>query len=272
MDPARALAGVGLRGRGFSAFLLAGLGLAVTTVVLIIAAQLSYGGDGGGPLSALGEPDIRHAITLSLWTSTAAALGALVVAIPAAYALARWRFRGRVFVDALLDVPIVLSPIVIGVALILIFRSQPGRWFEANVMRIVFEVPGIVVAQFVLALALEVRVLKAAFEELSPRYEQVARLLGCSPWGAFWRVTVPMCRSSLLAAFVLGWSRALGDFGAAVTVAGSVRNKTETMPVAIYNNFASVRIEKALGLAILLTTIALVVLVMVRVLTARRDR
>jgi molybdate transport system permease protein len=196
----------------------------------------------------------------------------MVVSVPTAYALARWRFRGRILVDALLDIPIVLSPIVIGIALILVFRSGPGQWIEDHAIRFVFEVPGIVIAQFVLSLAMQVRVLKAGFEEMNPRYEQVARFLGCTPFGAFWRVTLPMCRSSLIAAFVLGWSRAIGDFGATVTIAGSVRNKTETIPVAIYNNLASVKIGKALGLAILLTTIALVVLVVIRVFGARRER
>jgi molybdate transport system permease protein len=114
-------------------------------------------------------------------------------------------------------------------------------------------------------------VLKAAFEELDPRYEQVARFLGCTPWGAFRRVTLPMCRTSLLSAFVLGWARALGDIGATMTIAGSVRYKTETIPVAIYNNLASVRIGKALGLSLLMTFIALLVLVVVRVAAARRS-
>ena len=190
----------------------------------------------------------------------------MVVAIPAAYALARWRFRGRILIDALLDIPIVLSPIVIGIALILVFRSPPGKWIEDHLVRFVFEVPGIVIAQFVLALAMQIRVLKAGFEDLNPRYEQVARFMGCTPFSAFWRVTLPMCRSSLIAAFVMGWSRALSDFGATVTIAGSVRNKTETIPIAIYNNLASVQIGKALGLALLLTTIALCVLVVLRVL------
>ncbi len=262
-----------MRGRlSFSIYLLVGLGAAVAVVVSILLVQVTY--QRGGhmrPFGALGEADIQAAVKLSLWTSTVAALLALVVAIPASYALARWRFRGRILLDALLDVPIVLSPIVIGIALILVFRSAPGEWVEEHLLRFVFEVPGIIAAQFILALALQIRVLKAAFDDLDPRYEQVARFLGCTPFGAFRRVTLPMCKTSLFAAFVLGWSRALGDFGATVTVAGSVRFKTETIPVAIYNNLASVRIGKALGLAVLLTLIALVVLVLVRVAATRGE-
>jgi molybdate transport system permease protein len=257
-----------VRDRGFSVFLLAGLGASLACVAAILVVQVTY--PEAGSLSALSGPDVWAAVRLSLWTSTIAALLALAAAIPSAYALARWSFRGKVVVDALLDVPVVLSPIVVGVALILVFRSAPGRWVEARLFRFVFEVPGILAAQFLLALALQIRVLKAAFEELDPRYEQVARFLGCTPWGAFRRVTLPMCRTSLLAAFVLGWARALGDLGATMTVAGSVRYKTETIPVAIYNNLASVRIDKALGLSLLMTSLALLVLVLVRVVAARR--
>jgi len=236
----------------------------------MLAVQVLYVQGTDSPLLALAQTDVLHAIQLSLWTSTFAAALALIFAIPSAYALARLRFRLSVLLDALLDIPIVLSPIVIGISLILIFRSVPGQWVETHLLRFVFEVPGIVAAQFVLALAVQIRVLKAAFQDLDPRYEQVARFLGCTAWGAFVRVALPMSRSSLVAAFVLGWSRALGDFGATVTVAGSVRNKTETIPVAIYNNLASVRIGAALGLAILLSVIALVVLIIVRLAASER--
>lgn len=242
----------------------------MTVVTAILLVQVLYVSGEGGAWQSLREPDMRSAVELSLVTATSAGLLAMLVAIPSAYALARWQFRGRVVVDALLDIPIVLSPIVVGIALILVFRTAPGRFIEEHLVRFVFEVPGIILAQFILALALQIRVLKAAFEEIDPRYEQVARFLGCTAWGAFWRVTLPMTKSSLFAAFVLGWCRALGDFGATVTVAGAVRNKTETIPVAIYNNLSSVRIAKALGLSVLLTCIALGVLIVVRMLTRRR--
>lgn len=258
-----------LRDRGFPIYLLSGLGAALTCVLALLAVQVTYP-ESNRAFIELAEPDVRAAVWLSLWTSTVAALLAIAVAIPASYALARWRFRGKVIVDALLDVPIVLSPIVIGVALILLFRSTAGRWFEQHLIQFVFAAPGIVAAQFTLALALQIRLLKAAIEEVDPRYEQVARSLGCTPWGAFGRVTLPMCRMSLLAAFVLGWARALGDIGATMTVAGSVRYKTETIPIAIYNNLASVRIGKALALSLLMTFIAFLVLVIVRAAAARR--
>jgi molybdate transport system permease protein len=265
----RALA-VRLRDCFFSATLFAALGLAATIVVLLIAAQAAYMEGSASPFSALSEGDVQAAIELSLWTSTLAAMLALFVAVPSAYALSRRAFAGRVLVDALIDLPVVLSPVVIGIALILLFRSAPGQWIEEHAIRFVFEVPGIVAAQFVLSLAIEVRVLKAGFDALNPRYEQVARTLGCTPFSAFWRVTLPMCRPNLLAAFVLGWCRAIGDFGATVTIAGAVRQKTETIPMAIYNHLASVRIQKALALAILLTMFAFFALVLLRLFAAGR--
>jgi molybdate transport system permease protein len=258
---------------GFRIFLLTGIGIAISIVALLIFAQVTYVHDSKqsvGPLQALGQRDVQSAIRLSLMTATLSSFIALVIAIPTAYTLARTQRRWMKFLDALLDVPLVLSPVVIGISLILLFRTAPGKWFESNISRVIFEVPGIIIAQTILALAMQIRVLKAAFEDVNPRLEQVARTLGCSAWGAFWRVTLPIARGGILAAFVLGWSRALGDFGATVTIAGAMPNKTETMPVAVYMNLASVQIGKALGLSIMLFLIAFVVLVLVRVVAERR--
>lgn len=260
---------------GFRMFLLSGLGIAVTIVVLLIVAQATYADPASsatGPWAALGQRDIRSAITLSLFTATVSSLIALAIAIPAAYVLARSKRRWMKIVDALLDVPLVLSPVVIGISLLLLFRSSPGQWFENNIVRVIFEVPGIIVAQTVLALAMEIRVLKAAFEEVDPRLEQTARTLGCTPWGAFYRVTLPMARPGVIAALILGWSRALGDFGATVTIAGAMPNKTETMPLAVYSRLESIQISKALGLSMLLFIIAFAVLIAVRVAAERRQR
>lgn len=247
----------------FPAFLLSGLGGATTLVVALLVSQFTFSGsccvsgvarDGG----------VRSAMVLSFACATAAAGLALFVAVPAAYALTRWRFRGAVLLDAVLDVPVILSPVALGLSLLLLLRSSPGQWIEEHVVQFIFAVPGILLAQFVMALALEIRVLKSAFEEVDPRLEQVARFLGCTPAMVFRRVSLPLVKPGLLAAFVLGWSRAIGDFGATAMVAGGVRGKTETMPIAIYLSLASVRLEKAVAMAFVLTVVALVVLIGVR--------
>jgi molybdate transport system permease protein len=257
-----------VRVTAFHTFVASSLGFAATVILALLAAQAGFLRPADFA-DAVASPDVRAAVVLSMICATLAAALGLLVAVPAAYALARYRFFGVTLIDALLDVPVLLSPVALGLALLLFFRAWPGRFIEAHLLRFVFEVPGIVVAQFILALALEVRVLKSAFEEIDQRLEQVARCLGCSPWEAFRRVTLPLVRPGLLAAFVLGWCRAVGDFGASVMIAGAVPRKTETIPIAIYLNLASVRLERAVALGLVLTAVAMTALVVVRLITRR---
>lgn len=259
-----------VRVRVFHALMASGLGLATTVILALLASQVGFLGL-ADVAEAVVSPDVRAAVLLSVICATLAAVLALLVAVPAAYVLARYRFFGATILDALLDVPVLLSPVALGLALLLFFRAWPGRFIEAHFLRFVFEVPGIVAAQFILAMALEVRVLKSAFEEIDPRLEHVARCLGCSPGAAFRRVTLPLVRPGLVAAFVLGWCRAAGDFGASVMIAGAVPRKTETIPIAIYLNLASVRLERAVVLGLVLTAVAMVGLVVVRLLAGRRS-
>ncbi len=249
--------------RLFVLCLACGLGGSLSLVLAMIAAQVGFAGV-RMPLAALGQPDIQHAIRLSIFCATVASGLAMMVAIPTAYVLARFRFPGRILIDALLDIPIIISPVAIGITLLLVFRSTPGNWIQEHLLRFVFEVPGIILAQFIIALALQIRVLKVTFEEINPRLEQVARYLGCGPWTVMWRVTLPLARPGLVAALVLGWGRAIGDYGATVTIAGSVKGKTDTIPVSVVLNWSAVRVEAAVALVMVLTFIALVVLVLVR--------
>lgn len=244
------------------------LSAAVALVVGMLAGQVEYAGL-RAPLRALGDPTIRHAIGLSLGTATASAAIALALAVPAAYGLARYRFPGAAALDLLLDVPVVLSPIAVGVSLLLVFRGGAGRWVEDHLLRFVFEVPGIILAQLPAAMGLSIRVLKAAFQNVDVRYEQVARFLGCTPWGAFRKVTLPMARRGLLAAFILAWAKSVGEFGATVTLAGAVPGKTETIPVSIYLRLAGVDLVGAVALMLVLSSLSLVVLLGVRLLGAK---
>lgn len=257
-------------GRRLFPALLAGAVLAPLLLVgAMLVSQVGYAGL-WEPLGALGRPAIRQALALSLGTATVAALLALAVGVPCAYALARHRFPGARAVDVLLDLPMVLSPVAVGVSWLLFFRSGAGQWVETHLLRFVFEVPGIVLAQFTVALAVVIRVLKAAFQEVDVRYEQVARFLGCTPWGAFRRVSLPLARRGLTAAFVLGWARALGEFGATVTLAGAVPGKTETVPVAIYLRLASVDVSGAVALMLVLSATGLLALGAVHATGERR--
>ena len=136
--------------------------------------------------------EVRHAIFLSLTTATASSLIAMALGVPTAYFLARRRFPGKSLIDALLDIPVFISPIAIGALLLVAFSSSQGRWLQGHLLEVVFEVPGIIVAQAAIVTALAVRMMKAAFEAIPVRYEKVARSLGCTEWMAFRKVVLPL--------------------------------------------------------------------------------
>lgn len=249
----------------FGTLLIICTGFALSLIISLIVAQTSYVGI-QAPVIALKEPNVLHAIYLSLITATPASLLALLFAIPCSYGLARYRFPGHMLVDAILDIPVILSPVALGFSLLLLFRSSPGQWIENHFAQFIFAVPGIMLAQFILAFALATRVLKATFEEIPCRLEQVARFLGCSPGQAFFRVSLPLARRGIFAAFILGWARAIGDYGATVTIAGATPYKTETIPISIFLNMNAVRHEQAVALMLVLTGVALMVLLLSRII------
>lgn len=254
--------------RAFSAFgskLLFGLPLLLIVLFYVVVLVLTF--QSYPPVKIfhiLGAPDVRHAILLSLATATAASLIAMILGVPTAYFLARRNFAGKVWVDALLDVPVFVSPIAVGALLLIAFSSAQGRWMQSHFMEIVFEVPGIVIAQAAIVTALAVRLMKATFEAIPPRYEKVARSLGCTEWMAFRKVVLPLSRGGLMASGILVWARALGEFGATVTLAGATENKTATIPTSIYLSFASADVNRALTLVLILILIAMLGLVGLR--------
>ncbi len=215
------------------------------------------------------SPEVRHAILLSVTTATASSLIAMALGVPTAYFLARHRFPGKSLVDALLDIPVFISPIAIGALLLVAFSSSQGRWLQGHLLDVVFAVPGIIVAQSAIVTALAVRLMKATFESIPPRYESVARSLGCTQWGAFWKVVLPLSKSGLVATAILVWARAVGEFGATVTLAGATEHKTATIPTAIYLGFAGADVERALTLVVILIGIAMLSLIGLRKIAGR---
>ncbi|HPD61385.1 MAG TPA: ABC transporter permease subunit, partial [Thermodesulfobacteriota bacterium] len=149
-------------------------------------------------LLATGE--IRHAVGLSVMCATLATGVALLIAIPASYVLSRKNFPGKIFLDTLLDIPVFVSPVAIGALLLVFFTSPLSKQFQTNFFPIVFAVPGIVIAQFTVIAGLAARMMKSTFDQIPPRYEEVARTLGCSPVQAFRHVTLPLAKNGFLAA------------------------------------------------------------------------
>ncbi|OGO31174.1 MAG: hypothetical protein A2Z29_03335 [Chloroflexi bacterium RBG_16_56_11] len=238
-------------------------------IIGIIASMVAYT-DWDTFIAALASREILFAIRLSLTTATIAAVISIVIAVPVAYAISRSRFPGKDIVDSLLDLPIVISPIALGAALLVFFNTPLGAGINDNVLRFVFAVPGIVLAQVTVVSALAVRLLKSTFDNIDPRYEQVARTLGCSQPAAFFRVTLPLARDGLIAAGILTWARAIGEFGATVMLAGATAMKTETLPTAIFLSLGSADVAGAIAVIFVLVIIAVASLLVIRRLIGRR--
>lgn len=196
-------------------------------------------------LRPLSGDEIFFSVKLTLMTATLASLLALLISLPAAYLLARHTFPMKSAIETLLYLPLVLSPVALGAMLLVFFNTAPGRFFEAHLGRVVFETPGIVLAQFVVVVGLCLNVVKATFEQVNPLYEQIAMSLGATRRKAFFHVLLPLARRGILAAFFLTWARAVGEFGATVLLAGATPLKTETLPVAIYLRLSSADVHGA---------------------------
>ncbi len=220
-------------------------------------------------LSALNNPEIRYAITLSLISCTMTAILSLWVGVPLGYLLARTNFWGKTALGTLLDVPIVLPPLVIGLSLLILFQTPPGRWFQRNIFEVTFQVPSVILAQFTVSAAFAVRTMRVTFEQISPRTEQVALTLGCTRAQAFWRIVLPEARRGLLTAGTLSWARALGEFGPILIFSGATRMRTEVLSTTVWLEFSVGNLEAAIAVSLLMIAAAVVVLVLTRMLGLR---
>ncbi|MFN3884983.1 MAG: molybdate ABC transporter permease subunit [Rhodocyclaceae bacterium] len=243
--------------------------LAVLAIYAGLIASLFWFVDGGVIARTLLSERSFFSIRLSLAAATVATALALLLAIPAAYALSRYRFPGKEAAETVLEFPIIVSPAALGAIILIFFNNPLGEWIQENVVYFVFGFSGIVLAQFVTVLGLAVRMLKAAFDEVPRELETVARTLGASPRHAFFTVTLPLARNGLIAAFILTWAKALGEFGATLMVAGSMAMRTETLPIAIFMRLSSADIEGTVALILILVAIGLSALFFARWLLSR---
>lgn len=247
--------------RFLAALILIG-GTYVILLLAMVAADLFYTTP-GHLWHALGSPEIRYAIRLSLLSCTLTTLLSLWVAVPIGYLMARFEFPGRAFLDALLDIPIVLPPLVIGLSLLILFQTAPLRALE-TVFPVTYAVPSVILAQFMVACAFAVRTLRTTFAQINPRQEQVAMTLGCNRAQAFWRVVLPAARPGILTAATLAWARALGEFGPILVFSGATRMKTEVLPTTVFLELSVGRLEAAVAVSLLMMGSAVVALLLVR--------
>lgn len=276
------------------------LGLIGALYIALIVAML--GADAafttpGHVFAALRSRDIQYATRLSLLSCSVTTILSLWFAIPLGYLMSRWddrpirrrleRLAGpiarrfpparvaihalspKVLLDTVLDIPIVLPPLVIGLSLLILMQTRAGRWFGNHVMSVTYAIPSIILAQFSVACAFAVRTMRVTFDQITPRAEQVALTLGCSRAQAFWSVALPEARRGILTAATLAWARSLGEFGPILIFSGATRLRTEVLPTSVFLELSVGSIESAVAVALLMVAIALVVLVIMRLAGAR---
>lgn len=241
--------------------------IAIAYVGLLLAMVLAnvtlVASDSTTAWGTLARPEIQQAILLSLGTSLLSAVLSVWIGTGIAYLVSRERFSGRRLVDFLMDLPIFLPPLVIGISLLILFRRTPLAVLD-SAMGIAFYVPAIVLAQTVVGVAFVYRTMKATFDSMSTRQEHLAQSLGCSRFGAFCKITLPQARQGVVTAAAIAWARSFGEFGPVLVFAGSIRGRTEVMPVSIYLELNSGNLSGAVMIALVMIVIAAVVLSVAR--------
>ena len=218
---------------------------------------------------------VLDAMRLSAVTSTLALVLAVLFGTPVAYLLARRSFPGKVLVDLLVDLPIVLPPTVAGVALLVAFgrRGILGGRLDDLGVDVAFTTTAVVLAQLFVSAPYYIRTVKAGFEGVSPQYEGVAATLGASPLRIFRRVVLPLSWPSVLAGAILCWARALSELGATLVFAGNYPERTQTMPLAIIGVFdAGASVDVAIALAVILVGAAAILLLLLRLVARSAAR
>lgn len=239
--------------------------LSLTYLIFLSISAILLGLVFYSPLPALAanlaSPEIRFAILLSLATSVISTIICIAIAIPVAYALARYQFFGKRIATLALTIPLTLPPLVAGIALLLFFGTTPwGKALEQAGFAVIFTPLGIIVAEVFVNIPYMIRILRSAFSTINPRYEYVAKTLGCTDSSAFFQVTLPMARHGLLAGAVITWSKAMGEFGAVLMLAGATTMRTETLPIALYLNISTGDLNLAVAAATILILISLITL------------
>ena len=250
----------------------------ILLILLLLAADMLYTTP-GNLLDALRKPEIRAAFKLTLVTCTIATILSVWVATPLGYLLSRHRFPGRWLVDTIVDIPVVLPPLVLGLSLLILFHFevplpnggnfQLERWLRDVVeFPVTYEWPAVVLAQFAVSCAFAVRTMRVTFDQINPRAEDVARTLGCNRAEAFLYIALPQSWRGMIAAATISWARALGEFGPILVFAGSTRFRTEVLSTTVFLELSIGQLDAAVAVSLLMVVIAVAVLLTLRWLGA----
>jgi molybdate transport system permease protein len=252
----------------FFAVLIAISSVYVLFIIALIIGDLTFTTP-GHLIRALQSREILFAMKLSMYSCTGSMILSLITAIPIGYIMARYSFPGKILVDAILDIPIILPPLVIGLSLLILFQTPLGRFIESYIS-VTYAVPSIILAQYMVACAFAVRTMTVTFAQINPRTQQVALTLGCSQLKAFFYVVLPEARKGILTAASLAWARALGEFGPILIFSGATRMRTEVLPTTVFLEMSVGNIEVAVAVSLVMIAAAFIVLILLR--TAGKER
>jgi len=252
------------------------LGLLGLFIVLPLAAVFVQALSKGGAvyLAAIREPDTLSAIKLSLLAAGIAVPLNLVFGVAAAWTVTKFQFRGRTVLTSLIDIPFAVSPVVSGLIYVLVFGAQGwfGNWLSAHDIRIIFAVPGIVLATVFVTFPFVARELIPLMESQGTEEEEAALVLGATPWQMFYKITLPNIKWGLLYGVVLCTARALGEFGAVSVVSGHIRGETNTLPLHVEILYNEYNYAGAFAVASLLSVIAVITLALKKFLEWKTGR
>jgi len=244
------------------------IGSAISILVIygILIASAFYFFDSKTLSESLSEKRIYNAVWISISAATFATMLAVIIAIPAAYALSRYSFWLKPAVDLFLELPMIISPAALGALILIFFQTPLGDFIRGNFIDVVYAFSGIVLAQFVTVLGISTRMMKAVYDEIPVRYENISRTLGANHRQSFFKISLPLARKGMLSAVVLTWAKAIGEFGATITVAGSMVFKTETLPTAIFMKLSMADIKGTVVVILILLTISIMMLIIARII------
>jgi molybdate transport system permease protein len=249
----------------------------VVLIIALIAADIAFTspkhfGD------ALRKPEIQYALWLTLITCTISALLSIWVATPLGYLLSRFRFRGRWLIDTIIDIPMVLPPLVIGLSLLILFHLPIGgtnleQQLQKHLgQRVTYGKLAVVLAQFSVACAFAVHTMRVTFDQIDVRAEQVALTLGANRSRAFLEIALPQAWRGMVTALTTAWARSLGEFGPILVFAGATRMRTEVLSTTVFLELSVGQLEAAVAVSLLMVVAAMAVLGIVRLVGSEVGR